>query len=689
MKQQQNQGKRFQHPQYAFDPRKRGTYNQQYENGYGGVLSDEELYSKPIDFSTKANPRKVLKKRRSSNFPSLVLPSFSVLPVAANDQWDDLETSNVFAIAARRALYPKAVDAAPSAPANPEVALSSSASSSGESKSSSSSSKQSRKRSRKASEREEGEITFDDDLSSMETDGREVASKGVGTKANVVSSESFGSSSGVSTGSRPDVDVITLDGAFPKRDHNVANVSLPVIELSDNDDEDEGILASDEDDVICVGEFASPARKKLRGAIRVPAAAYDPPQPSPFIFDKLPSVAFRPIIPYMDNLSYHMWHRHKVHLREWQAMTADHSLLFNPNNFRFVTYNILCQTAMDLHPHLYTHLAPPLQSWDYRCPQLLAEFRRLQADVMCLQEVNMVHYESDMRPVLTGELRLKDVCHWRPPKPDGCVTLFNPDKFEYVSQYNLDMNYKVELLNDVNIATFVRLKNKLNGMTIVVVNTHLVFNPRRGDVKLNQIGLILARLHKFRLGKNEPCIFAGDFNLHPGSHLYRFLVSAELDAARIQNFNPKYSSGQIDPRPFDRVLPFRGSLALPEKTHVGHNCTFQPPSWTHCDTKRLTHTFKFAPAYQVNCSLAPQVEAQMRDYVSTYHMDFGAPDHIFYTILDKSYPNSYLQVREQNLRLVRRLNLPNIRQLKRYSGPLPNDYCGSDHVPLVVEFNFS
>lgn len=42
------------------------------------------------------------------------------------------------------------------------------------------------------------------------------------------------------------------------------------------------------------------------------------------------------------------------------------------------------------------------------------------------------------------------------------------------------------------------LHDKKSDRSIFVGNTHLLFNPRRGDVKLSQLGLLFANMQKVR-----------------------------------------------------------------------------------------------------------------------------------------------------------------------------------------------
>ena len=85
---------------------------------------------------------------------------------------------------------------------------------------------------------------------------------------------------------------------------------------------------------------------------------------------------------------------------------------------------------------------------------------------------------------------------------------------------------------------------------VVVANTHVLFNPRRGDIKLAQLMILLAEIdkcaylgpspdaqHLGNLGwwdatKTEhycPVIVTGDFNMEPQCELYKFLIGGLID----------------------------------------------------------------------------------------------------------------------------------------------------------------
>jgi len=69
-----------------------------------------------------------------------------------------------------------------------------------------------------------------------------------------------------------------------------------------------------------------------------------------------------------------------------------------------------------------------------------------------------------------------------------------------------------------------RHKNDPVKPPILIVNTHLIYNPQRGDVKLGQILLILRAIEQIKIKYNvSDIMFAGDFNFIPNSLFYSLI----------------------------------------------------------------------------------------------------------------------------------------------------------------------
>lgn len=72
------------------------------------------------------------------------------------------------------------------------------------------------------------------------------------------------------------------------------------------------------------------------------------------------------------------------------------------------------------------------------------------------------------------------------------------------------------------------------GPLLCVVNTHLLFNPRRGDVKLAQLAILLAEMDQVvrslkARGTSCNLIMCGDFNSVPHMPLYQLITTGHLN----------------------------------------------------------------------------------------------------------------------------------------------------------------
>jgi mRNA deadenylase 3'-5' endonuclease subunit Ccr4 len=98
-------------------------------------------------------------------------------------------------------------------------------------------------------------------------------------------------------------------------------------------------------------------------------------------------------------------------------------------------------------------------------------------------------------------------------------------------------------MNRDNVCLINVYRHAGSGRTVVAATAHLLFNPKRGDVKLNQLCMALARIADAaeRHG-NAPVVLAGDLNVVPGSALHRFAVDGVVDLATTDH---RLASGQF------------------------------------------------------------------------------------------------------------------------------------------------
>jgi len=369
------------------------------------------------------------------------------------------------------------------------------------------------------------------------------------------------------------------------------------------------------------------------------------------------------------------------------------------HNFEFTvaSYNVLADQLLHEHPALYTHYShePWVYDWNYRKHNLLDEILYSNADILCLQEVQEEHYYDWFNPRLkdngyTGIYKKRSG-----DKQDGCATFFKHDLFILEKYHLIDFNHnKIPLMdrNNVAILTFLKPRTKkINSLTsICVSNTHLLFNKKRGDIKLAQLAHLFAEINKFsetpsqNSNSNEhmPVILCGDFNSIPFSPIYRFLMTGKL---RYKGLFKSAVSGQLE-HPKGSIF---GDEIFPQTLRLSNAC-----KWTGDDDIEnakeellipngvLQHDFELESSYKhFDVDGTPEVTT-CHDHAST------TVDYILYTSNgEESHINNATNPRNK-LWLSGVLRLLSEYEVKKM-GKLPNQVLSSDHLLLMSSFILS
>ena len=152
---------------------------------------------------------------------------------------------------------------------------------------------------------------------------------------------------------------------------------------------------------------------------------------------------------------------------------------------------------------------------------------------------------------------------------DGCAMFFKQAMFELDKVELIEYQRSVGVLNRDNIGVILLLKPKSASATkrLCVATTHLLFNPKAGEIKLAQLCLLLAEIH--RLASNKcPILLCGDFNMHPLCPLYTFIEQGELDYSQVSAPEMAgYFHGGAK-----RKVP---SPLFPPSVGIGMNCTYE------------------------------------------------------------------------------------------------------------------
>lgn len=398
--------------------------------------------------------------------------------------------------------------------------------------------------------------------------------------------------------------------------------------------------------------------------------------------------------------------------RHWEACSSDLQPPGDSTAFDFsvMTYNILSQDLLQDNGYLYRHCNPDVLPWDYRLPNLLAEIQQHDADILCLQEVQEDHYENQIKPALQA---LGYHCEYKKRtgrKPDGCAVTFKASRFSLLSSNPVEFFRPGDALLDrdnVGLVVQLRPNGAVDGSDpssfVCVANTHLLYNPRRGDIKLAQLAILLAeinRLSRLPDGSTNPVLLCGDFNSTPWSPLYSFLTTGCLEYRGLQI---GVVSGQENSPRGQRLLP---SPIWSHSLGINHQCQYEnkPPAGSSPTSptavegaisnltvedlatkaaaavlkrSRIEHSLKLQSSYQHH------LEPDGRPEITTCHSRTAMTvDYILYSpdlVTPPSLPAG------RGLRLLGRLSLVGQSELEEVNG-LPNQHHSSDHLPLLARF---
>ncbi|XP_069064535.1 protein angel homolog 1 [Pleurodeles waltl] len=454
---------------------------------------------------------------------------------------------------------------------------------------------------------------------------------------------------------------------------------------------------------------------------------------------------------------------HEILWRDWEYFSLLTPCDLNPvgvTQFEFtvMSYNILAQDLVQQSPELYLHCHPDILSWDYRYQNILQELQHWDPDILCLQEVQENHYYDQLQPVLES---MGFVCFYKRRtgrKTDGCATCYKQDRFSLLCASPVEFfRPGIDLLNRDNVALVLLLQPLAPGQTgdsgpkgsiatassVCVANTHLLYNPRRGDIKLAQLALLLAEIDKLARtehGSYCPVILCGDMNSIPNSPLYTFIQNGKLC---YQGMPAWKVSGQenCSHQPFQQKLPcplWPSILGITEscqyvsqfkatntdRLKYGRDFLLQfqfceaacqrppdllrldgvtdakpvpPEDWSQRVTKVNTpdsegSSLRAPGTIQHGLSLTSVynhfLPAKGRAEVTTMPMGFGATvDYIFFSAepFHDVIQGGRRPYRNGALRLIGRLSLLSEEDLWAAVG-LPNPFCSSDHLCLLARF---
>ncbi|XP_068110597.1 protein angel homolog 1 [Hyperolius riggenbachi] len=442
---------------------------------------------------------------------------------------------------------------------------------------------------------------------------------------------------------------------------------------------------------------------------------------------------------------------HEILWRDWQDLYDLATLTDKQFDFTVLSYNILSQDLIGQNPHLYLHCPPSTLHWDYRWPNILQELQHWEADILCLQEVQEDHYRDQIKPSLTA---LGYSCHYKRRtgrKTDGCATCYKTQRFTLMQESHVEFfRPGIDVLNRDNVGLILVLQpiiaedaeDAQTPPPLCIANTHLLYNPRRGDIKLAQLAVLLAEVEKLSCvpdGSRCPIVLCGDLNATPKSPLYQLLYNGVLNCSGMPAWKVS-GQEQFCSLPLPRALPHP---LWPDILGINDRCQYvsrSPPKvkdrkiytrqrlleLRYCEyalqrppdllpikgvtdrtpdsesTAAQAGIFPDPPAslfrtphllqhhLQLTSAYTHFLPAKGRHEVTTFPLGIGSTvDYIFYSAepVPICSTNHGLRLfQDGKLKLLGRLSLLCEDDLWAAQG-LPNPFCCSDHLCLLVRFS--
>lgn len=173
------------------------------------------------------------------------------------------------------------------------------------------------------------------------------------------------------------------------------------------------------------------------------------------------------------------------------------------------------------------------------------------SSLIALQEVDQ--FESFWRPKLSSAgygCLFKARTATQAVRADGSAIAWKRSEFELIDQ--LPIEYAIYPTNDrkdnVGIGVLLRSRSQ-STKHVALINTHILFNPKRGDLKLGQFQILFNSIDAWlnrvsrramQAGAASPpeiqILICGDFNALPGSTLLQFALEGELDLTTEQAY---------------------------------------------------------------------------------------------------------------------------------------------------------
>eukprot|EP00005_Dracoamoeba_jomungandri_P009539 CAMPEP_0174266306 /NCGR_PEP_ID=MMETSP0439-20130205/29671_1 /TAXON_ID=0 /ORGANISM="Stereomyxa ramosa, Strain Chinc5" /LENGTH=739 /DNA_ID=CAMNT_0015353193 /DNA_START=28 /DNA_END=2244 /DNA_ORIENTATION=- len=357
------------------------------------------------------------------------------------------------------------------------------------------------------------------------------------------------------------------------------------------------------------------------------------------------------------------------------------------DKIRVLNYNILAEKYAV--PEVLAYCPKRYLKWDYRKTRLQKEILDYDCDLIALQEVQAAHYKEFFEPnmlaagfkgIFKPKSRARTMKDWS--TVDGCVIFYKEEKFELLDEYWIEFQgcsikrYETDfpesfdaldrMITKDQIGIVLALKVKQgNGASqedeedqvLLVVNTHIHWDPEYRDVKLLQVCILMEELEAITKNADGPTNTKYNSDAHKNSNVE---VPASNNPDRYKDV-PIIFCGDFNSLPDSGVYEFIKNGKL-----LGSHDDFCGYDYGRYVKEGLSHPFSLNSAYSAVIG-----EPDFTNFTDNF---IGCLDYIFYT-------SDLIEV----CNILRPLEKASVVE---QFGFLPNSYNCSDHIALLTDFRF-
>jgi mRNA deadenylase 3'-5' endonuclease subunit Ccr4 len=258
-------------------------------------------------------------------------------------------------------------------------------------------------------------------------------------------------------------------------------------------------------------------------------------------------------------------------------------LIGNRPSFTVASYNVLANAY--IKPNYYPACDPKDLEWRVREPRLITRIEGLDADVICLQEVELGFFHS-----LDACLRTRGYtgrwAHKGQGKPDGCATFVRTA----LGSVRWEI-WELEGPDDKPSGHVVLAAHLDRGSGPFVANTHLKWDPAAVTVG-GQVGYAQARDLVIVMRSWPKTIVCGDFNATPDHETLKLFTSMGY----LDPHPPTCTTFNSDARPrkLDYILHRTDLQARPLPSNILTSTTIVPSASEPSDHAPLIAEFTAA-----------------------------------------------------------------------------------------------